>query len=200
MEIPGFLPQVASSSRSSLGSHSQNRLGLFSFNICLDSPLSRPCALYRDTRKSECVSNGRTTSMQTWERGKEKESKGTKRLEESSSTRVSRTVSSPSSQVCPRFCESAVFCASRGSSLMGSRVDCSLGCGINTSNPKPTTSLNELVDLYNRRTGSALAPFTPEVLLALILAKFGTMWETFQVRGFEPFVDSYLRRWIHSCV
>ncbi|GAA5964359.1 hypothetical protein JCM3765_006388 [Sporobolomyces pararoseus] len=72
------------------------------------------------------------------------------------------------------------------------------GCGINTSNPKPTTSLNELVDLHNRRTGSTLAPFAPEVLLALILSKFGTMWETFQVRGFEPFVDPYLRRWIHS--
>ncbi|GAA5904307.1 biotin--[acetyl-CoA-carboxylase] ligase BPL1 [Sporobolomyces salmoneus] len=72
------------------------------------------------------------------------------------------------------------------------------GCGINTSNPKPTTSLNELVDLHNRRTGSNLAPFTPELLLALILAKFGSMWETFQTRGFDPFVDAYLRRWIHT--
>ncbi|GAA6022418.1 hypothetical protein JCM11491_001585 [Sporobolomyces phaffii] len=72
------------------------------------------------------------------------------------------------------------------------------GCGINTSNPKPTTSLNELVELCNRRTGSTLAPFSPETLLALILAKFGAMWETFQERGFTPFVDAYLRRWIHS--
>ena len=78
-------------------------------------------------------------------------------------------------------------------------LNCELaGCGINTSNPKPTTSLNELVDLHNRRFGTTLAPFTPEVLLALVLAKFGSMWETFQSNGFAPFVDAYLRRWIHT--
>ncbi|GAA5967664.1 hypothetical protein JCM21900_006734 [Sporobolomyces salmonicolor] len=73
-----------------------------------------------------------------------------------------------------------------------------IGCGINTSNPKPTTSINELVELYNWRHGTSLAPFSPELLLALVLSKFGQMWETFQQQGFGPFTDSYLRRWIHS--
>ncbi|GAA6062825.1 hypothetical protein JCM10212_002463 [Sporobolomyces blumeae] len=84
------------------------------------------------------------------------------------------------------------------SSFAGGEFTIVTGCGINTSNPKPTTSLNELVELHNRRTGSQLAPFTPEILLALILAKFSSMWETFEKQGFEPFTDAYLRRWIHS--
>ncbi|BGP15612.1 hypothetical protein JCM10213_004132 [Rhodosporidiobolus nylandii] len=73
-----------------------------------------------------------------------------------------------------------------------------IGCGINTSNPRPTTSVNELVDLHNRRTGSSLTPFRPEQLLAVILAKFDTMWEPFLREGFSPFLDRYLTRWIHS--
>lgn len=74
------------------------------------------------------------------------------------------------------------------------------GCGVNTSNPKPTTSVNELIALYNRRTGANLAPFRPEALLALILAQFSGMWNNFVAEGFEPFVDRYLQSWIHSCV
>ncbi|GAA5855329.1 hypothetical protein JCM8547_009037 [Rhodosporidiobolus lusitaniae] len=73
-----------------------------------------------------------------------------------------------------------------------------IGCGINTSNPRPTTSVNELVDLLSARTGSSLPPFRPELLLAVVLAKFGEMWPVFVERGFEPFVDRYLTRWIHS--
>ncbi|GAA5917386.1 hypothetical protein JCM6882_000840, partial [Rhodosporidiobolus microsporus] len=71
-------------------------------------------------------------------------------------------------------------------------------CGINTSNPRPTTSVNELVDLHNRRRATTLAPFRPETLLAVIISKFGEMWEPFLRDGFEPFLDRYLTRWIHS--
>ncbi|GAA5845094.1 hypothetical protein JCM11251_000007 [Rhodosporidiobolus azoricus] len=73
-----------------------------------------------------------------------------------------------------------------------------IGCGINTSNPRPTTSVNELIELHNRRRGAALRPFQPEALLAVILAKFSEMWDPFLRDGFEPFLDRYLTRWIHS--
>ncbi|GAA6043803.1 hypothetical protein JCM8097_007718 [Rhodosporidiobolus ruineniae] len=73
-----------------------------------------------------------------------------------------------------------------------------IGCGINTSNPRPTTSVNELVELHNRRYNVQLPPFTPERLLAVIMSKFGEMWEPFLRDGFEPFLDRYLTRWIHS--
>ncbi|GAA5983055.1 hypothetical protein JCM11641_004710 [Rhodosporidiobolus odoratus] len=84
------------------------------------------------------------------------------------------------------------------SSFSDDQFNLVIGCGINTSNPRPTTSVNELVDLHNRRFGTTLAPLRPEQLLALVLAKFGEMWQGFLERGFEPFTDRYLSSWIHS--
>lgn len=72
------------------------------------------------------------------------------------------------------------------------------GCGVNTSNPKPTTSINELIALHNHFTGANLAPFGPETLLALILAQLDRMWASFTTDGFAPFQDRYLDRWIHQ--
>lgn len=74
------------------------------------------------------------------------------------------------------------------------------GCGLNTSNPRPTTAVNEIVALHNRRNGTSLPPFDQETLLALILTKFASMWPTFIESGFSTFTDSYLERWIHSFV
>lgn len=74
-----------------------------------------------------------------------------------------------------------------------------LGCGINTSNPRPTTSVNEIVQRHNRLCGTRLALFTQEQLMALIMNQFETMWTTFRsASSFEPFVDLYLSRWIHT--
>ncbi|GAA5821752.1 hypothetical protein JCM3770_003161 [Rhodotorula araucariae] len=84
------------------------------------------------------------------------------------------------------------------SSFAGGEFSLVIGCGINTTNPRPTTSLNELVALHNARHGTALAPFHPETLLALVLARFGAMWAVFAPEGFEPFMDRYLASWIHS--
>ncbi|KAK4703255.1 biotin---protein ligase, partial [Phenoliferia sp. Uapishka_3] len=84
------------------------------------------------------------------------------------------------------------------SSYAGEDFTLVVGCGVNTSNPRPTTSVNELVALYNYQHGTSLAPFTQERLLALVLARFDQMWNEFVESGFEPFMDSYLDRWIHS--
>lgn len=84
------------------------------------------------------------------------------------------------------------------SSFAGDEFRVVVGCGVNTSNPRPTTSVNELVALHNYLTGAELKPFGPEELLALILAKLDEMWEAFLEKGFEPFLDQYLTRWIHS--
>ncbi|BGO91189.1 hypothetical protein NBRC10512_001223 [Rhodotorula toruloides] len=84
------------------------------------------------------------------------------------------------------------------SSFSGDTFSLVVGCGINTSNPRPTTSVNDLIDLSNRTRGTSLALFRPETLLALILDKFSEMWPTFVEAGFEPFTDRYLSAWIHS--
>ncbi|KAI5478128.1 hypothetical protein MNV49_005392 [Pseudohyphozyma bogoriensis] len=84
------------------------------------------------------------------------------------------------------------------SSYAGDQFSLVVGCGINTSNPLPTTSINELVSYHNSQTGSTLAPFTQEVLLAAVMAKFSTMWPVFLEQGFGAFTDLYLTRWIHQ--
>lgn len=71
---------------------------------------------------------------------------------------------------------------------------------MNTSNPRPTTSVNDIVALHNRRHGTSLPPFDQETLLALILNQFSSMWPKFIESGFSTFTDSYLERWIHSFV
>lgn len=65
---------------------------------------------------------------------------------------------------------------------------------MNVLNPKPIASLSQLVDGSRK--------LSMEDTLAAILYNFQTMWDTFiQVKGsFEPFMDLYLRRWLHSYV
>ncbi|KAF3938349.1 hypothetical protein ABW19_dt0200963 [Dactylella cylindrospora] len=77
-----------------------------------------------------------------------------------------------------------------------------VGCGINTTNEAPTTSLNLLLRLVNKdRTLRGLAPLPPyqgEVLLAKIMARFQRYYEKFQDSGFRPFEQDYYRSWLHS--
>lgn len=85
------------------------------------------------------------------------------------------------------------------------------GCGINTSNPLPTTSLNELIDLVNSSVPAASIPLPKirqEELVALVVGQFSSMWNGFCADGFagcgaegeESFMDRYLRNWIHTYV
>jgi biotin--protein ligase len=69
-------------------------------------------------------------------------------------------------------------------------------------NSKPTTCLSDLIALQNSLSSnlSPIQPLSPERLLAAILKQFEKMWKVFIVDGFEPFLDTYLERWIHSYV
>ncbi|KAH8918057.1 class II aaRS and biotin synthetase [Atractiella rhizophila] len=78
-----------------------------------------------------------------------------------------------------------------------------VGCGINTSNPRPTTSINELIEYQNRnlpRTTAPIPALTQEELLARVLIKFEMMYRSFiSTQGdFRPFLDSYIQHWLHS--
>ncbi|KAI0654143.1 class II aaRS and biotin synthetase [Cubamyces menziesii] len=73
-------------------------------------------------------------------------------------------------------------------------VELVIGCGLNVLNPPPIPSLVQLL-----QPGSEQHP-TMERTLAAIMAHFEPMWKTFvAARGsFEPFMDLYLDRWLHS--
>ncbi len=69
------------------------------------------------------------------------------------------------------------------------------GIGLNLSNALPTTSLNQLA----ANQVPALKPFTPEKLLASILAHFETLYTTFCQRGFSrDMEEAYYENWLHT--
>jgi biotin--protein ligase len=88
------------------------------------------------------------------------------------------------------------------SQFSGSKISLVVGCGINTLNPRPTTSLSDLIQAHNERnnTESKLPPVSQEQFAGAIIATFERMWNTFVQAGgsFEPFVEAYRRTWLHS--
>ncbi|KAL8347278.1 hypothetical protein RB601_003213 [Gaeumannomyces tritici] len=68
-----------------------------------------------------------------------------------------------------------------------------LGIGINTSNPRPTTSLDALAEAAKR------PPFQIEQLLARILTRIEALYNEFISRGFtDDLEERYYKHWLHS--
>ncbi|KAI4943394.1 hypothetical protein J4E91_009303 [Alternaria rosae] len=81
------------------------------------------------------------------------------------------------------------------SSYSGSMYDVVTGIGLNLSNALPTTSLNLLAKSLN----PPLKDFTPEKLLASILAHFETLYSTFTQSGFTREMEEYYyENWLHT--
>ncbi|KAF9045498.1 hypothetical protein BJ165DRAFT_1528358 [Panaeolus papilionaceus] len=78
-------------------------------------------------------------------------------------------------------------------SFTGGRVEVIIGCGVNVLNAPPIASLAQL-------QSADRPPLSLERTAATILAKFESMWRTFLAAGgsFEPFMDLYLKRWLHT--
>jgi biotin---protein ligase len=66
-----------------------------------------------------------------------------------------------------------------------------VGCGINTTNPHPTTSLLHIIP-------EELEHPTHERLLANILSTFSDMYVEFLDTGFVTFEQKYYQRWLHE--
>ncbi|KAL1693714.1 hypothetical protein GGG16DRAFT_48732 [Schizophyllum commune] len=77
----------------------------------------------------------------------------------------------------------------------GPNADVIIGDGLNVLNEPPIPSLAQLLP----EDTSTPTP-TLERTAATILARFDVMWEQFVAGGgsFEPFLDRYLKRWLHS--
>ncbi|KAI0088237.1 hypothetical protein BDY19DRAFT_994153 [Irpex rosettiformis] len=76
----------------------------------------------------------------------------------------------------------------------GNDVDVVIGCGLNVLNPPPIASLASLLPPSSGQTLSI------ERTLAVLMVKFEVMWGSFvgERGSFEPFMDLYLNRWLHS--
>ncbi|KAG0021769.1 biotin holocarboxylase synthetase [Podila clonocystis] len=87
------------------------------------------------------------------------------------------------------------------SNFSGSEFLLVIGCGINTTNPNPTTSINHLIRHHNKVYGKNLALLSQETLLAKILVKLETMYTQFlegDRTGFAQFEHLYYKRWLHT--
>lgn len=89
------------------------------------------------------------------------------------------------------------------SQFTGTRISLVVGCGINTLNARPTTSLSDLVQVHNTSVANLkdkLPTISQEMFAGAILATFEQMWNTFLNAGgsFEPFIHAYRRAWLHS--
>ncbi|EST08065.2 Biotin/lipoate A/B protein ligase [Kalmanozyma brasiliensis GHG001] len=75
------------------------------------------------------------------------------------------------------------------------------GCGVNCLNPRPTTSVSDLIAIHNdTNEGEKLDEITQEKLAGAILSTFDSIWRTFMQNGgnFAPFVPRYRQAWLHS--
>ena len=76
------------------------------------------------------------------------------------------------------------------------------GCGINTLNALPTTSLAQLHSLLAARSPErARETPTMESTFARIMHSFAQKWEQFiDEKGFKGFLEEYYGRWLHTSV
>lgn len=80
------------------------------------------------------------------------------------------------------------------SAHVGRMWDVTIGIGINISNKRPTTCMDEIASNLKKKT----------VVLgrSTVLASFCNQWveaiRIFRMYGFEPFMKDYLDTWLHS--
>lgn len=83
------------------------------------------------------------------------------------------------------------------STMSDNKCTLTVGCGLNVSNPEPTTSIHQIL-----ANSSSFHPSVPtpriEIILAHILARFDELFAKFVHTGFDPFLDDYYRLWIHT--
>ncbi|SPO28057.1 related to BPL1 - biotin holocarboxylase synthetase [Ustilago trichophora] len=76
------------------------------------------------------------------------------------------------------------------------------GCGVNCLNPRPTTSVSDLISIHNStaETSDQLEEISQEKLAGAILSTFDSIWKVFMRHSgdFRPFVDRYRQIWLHS--
>lgn len=84
----------------------------------------------------------------------------------------------------------------------GSELVVISGCGVNCLNPRPTTSVSDLISIHNwtAETSDQLEQISQEKLAGAILSTFDSIWKVFMRHSgdFRPFVDRYRQIWLHS--
>lgn len=80
------------------------------------------------------------------------------------------------------------------SAYTGRAFDITIGIGINISNNRPTTCMDEIASNLKKEK----VVLGRSTVLASFCNQFEAAIQEFQMHGFEPFMKDYLETWIHS--
>lgn len=75
---------------------------------------------------------------------------------------------------------------------------CNIGAGINISNSKPTTCINDVILLYNNKYKKNLKKFTYEEYLALVFNELEKLLDCVEKNNIGYFYNSYYKYWLHK--
>lgn len=76
-------------------------------------------------------------------------------------------------------------------------VVCNVGVGLNLSNSSPTLCINDLINEYNIKNGTALPSFTLEKSLALMFNEIERLINIVQAGDVQYLLDLYYKHWLH---
>ncbi|KAG5312966.1 BPL1 ligase, partial [Pseudoatta argentina] len=81
---------------------------------------------------------------------------------------------------------------------VGAKYICNIGAGVNLSNNKPTTCINDAILQYNQKYGTKLETLSHEKYLALIFNEMETLLDILQKGNAEHFYQLYYKYWLHT--
>ncbi|GFS17509.1 biotin-protein ligase [Elysia marginata] len=87
------------------------------------------------------------------------------------------------------------------STVMGSTIYSTIGCGVNVSNSDPTICINDIIELSNRSSGmtSGLIPLlSPAGVIARTLSTLEALLAQFEEHGHTKFCETYYKYWLHG--
>ncbi|KAL0117814.1 hypothetical protein PUN28_008894 [Cardiocondyla obscurior] len=75
---------------------------------------------------------------------------------------------------------------------------CNIGAGINLSNSKPTSCINDAILQHNQKYGTKLETFSFEKYLALVFNELELLLDILQSGNTEHFYQLYYKYWLHT--
>lgn len=73
------------------------------------------------------------------------------------------------------------------------------GAGVNLSNSKPTTCINDVIVQYNQKHGTKLDTYSYEKYLAFVFNELENILDKVQSEdNMESFYDLYYKYWLHK--
>ena len=71
------------------------------------------------------------------------------------------------------------------------------GCGININNSYPTISVNDCINMHNKKNNTSLQPFSLESVLATTLKRLEDILIEYENNELDKLLPLYYHYWLH---